>query len=567
MIKAKFKSTRLFSAYASYIKEPAPYVNRQHVQYYCASCSQQFSANWDIKVNPMSYYLRGTYCLCPYCGTSHSDNIIYENYGIQVPEKIELTVNEYKEKVVFTASYSSFSFDETIFQTTCEDGIEKFIFTKNKAYYRKIVSYYDDKEKVRKKRACTTPINEKTIGAIERDSILYYLGKRSLLYKDKDLRTVIKTLHVSVKKLFGKNAHSIYLDTRGLRTGLFLRAIFNYALKLGDIPKSVDRENRLNEIDKINWISLKDLDTITVNCIVGYMEQGFDEMTSIIKGLKLPDTKSIRRIVAEKQHLTKLRESFRFFSNFDYAIRYYGFLTSCNSYILKSIKLLIHGLKDKLYTEKDLITFIEKHEEYQTADCGRMYSQLNDEFKNLLKIKKVRARELHDWLVTQYNTQNKFALELEEMRHREQRIRNREALEEEFSEQMDIALNIPEHIKKRLVMQVLNSNFHLPQNCRDMLQAGQELDNCIGSYFPSVKREEEIVVFISDDNGKLKGALSIIDNCIVQAEISSNKAIRNDKKLNRAVVEWSKKAGLEIDTHMINTDIETIESVELALTS
>ena len=94
--------------------------------------------------------------------------------------------------------------------------------------------------------------------------------------------------------------------------------------------------------------------------------------------------------------------------------------------------------------------------------------------------------------------------------------------------------------------------FFLPKESMELLEAGAELHNCIGSYGHAMKDHKKWIVLIADDKGKLAACLEVVSTVLVQAKLINNRPVSNDAKLNAEVVAWTNDANLNIDTEDVH---------------
>lgn len=135
--------------------------------------------------------------------------------------------------------------------------------------------------------------------------------------------------------------------------------------------------------------------------------------------------------------------------------------------------------------------------------------------------KKVKLKNLHDYLVMQRRQEAKEGYNLE----------------------------VPEHIVRRLSMQLDQVKFFLPQKSIDLTSGGNIFHNCVGTYARRVKEGYCQIVFMTDDRGKLTACLEVRNNALVQAKLRFNRPVCENSAVNGAVVDWCEKASLRVVTH------------------
>lgn len=140
----------------------------------------------------------------------------------------------------------------------------------------------------------------------------------------------------------------------------------------------------------------------------------------------------------------------------------------------------------------------------------------------LQKARRVRTRELHDWLVDK----------MVEIRER------------------GFDLPCPESVKRRLQMQLDSGSLKtfLPKHSHELDRVSAEFHNCVKTYSRRVLAKECNIVLMTDDKGKLLACLEVRDGALVQAKLRYNRRVALDGAVNGAVYDWCQRAGLEVKT-------------------
>lgn len=118
---------------------------------------------------------------------------------------------------------------------------------------------------------------------------------------------------------------------------------------------------------------------------------------------------------------------------------------------------------------------------------------------------------------------------------------------------------IPEHIKRRIDMQIQNFNMNILSKYSDLKKYATVLKNCGAGYKNSLGVKEQIVG-VTDSKGKIVAMLDIKEGKIVQAKIFDNEKASLIPNLNQALIEFSEKAKLKIKTNDIDIS-KTIANV------
>ena len=110
-------------------------------------------------------------------------------------------------------------------------------------------------------------------------------------------------------------------------------------------------------------------------------------------------------------------------------------------------------------------------------------------------------------------------------------------------------------------MQTESLKFFLPKHTSDLVEASDKLHNCVRTYADRVYNGECNIVLMTDDIGMLVACLEVKNGVMVQAKLKHNRSVRQDAKINKAVVEWCSKANLKIETD----DGLTADELKLAI--
>lgn len=93
-----------------------------------------------------------------------------------------------------------------------------------------------------------------------------------------------------------------------------------------------------------------------------------------------------------------------------------------------------------------------------------------------------------------------------------------------------------------------------------VVAAAINLKNCSARYIDDINSKLQLVV-ITDENGKMRALLEIQSNCIIQAKLFDNDKVFLNKEINKIILEFAKKAELQIKTNDIKVyDIEKISA-------
>lgn len=519
-----FKIKEMFSAYENIFGDG-------HYQYYCGRCFQRFATDWNIVANAINPYInRGGFVRCPYCGTLHDKYIGYGQTNEYIPFEMRFRVIAYKKAIVLKIDYEATKFINNIFARKWCKGREIFTFDIEKGCSTFSVTINVEGSG---NEYATYPINSKYAMAILNGSILRFFQSNCLARKThkSDLISALRILreHTAniIKKEKGIKLGTTYINALGHNAGMFLLPLLNLAQKL----KCPDSENLTSE-SKFNSI-INEVYTVNpssglpenwVEVLVELAEQGMDITTAMVRSVGLPERDSVKKIIAQDYHnITNLKTAFNLCQNHDLGLRLYEAII-INDDMEKFFKDII-----PIYGEDGIVRFAENAKEYDLKDCIRLYNQLENENKEILRAKRIRLRELHDWLAIVHKRQ----------RH------------------VNIPLNVPEHIVRRLSMQTNSLKFFVPKESIELLEAGHMLHNCVAGYSEDMSQGRLYIVVVTDDKGKYQACLEIKGNKIVQAKIDRNRSVKLDRMVNKVVLDWAKERKLDINTSDIEIFKET----------
>ncbi len=534
---AELKIPQMFTAYA----EELGYLDNNglhHYQYFCSKCEQIFASAWGRLNHSMQCYERGRIFLCPHCGKVHCKNITYIKRDEPAPDKVRLVVKEYKKSVNFEIYNTTLKFDNYLglFHESYKE-VFKFDIAKQTVSFSKY--HYNTKES-------TIELGNPFEMQIFNKSFLRYFRSNSLANSEQrsELSKILKVLREAVRsKLEKKLGHKISSTfvSSGQMHGAFLFPLFNMAYRVlcPDAP-NLPSEYREEDDRSIRHFwdrkMIKSVDYMGV--VIVQTRKKIDIVSALITAHydSLPDKPLVRRILTEDPFAIKMLEkSFEICANYDYAIQlFYGFQELDWEYH-DGLYSLLDAVK-KLYGEDGLIRLVSKPKELNLRDCARLYNQLDNKNKKDLQTEDVKLRDLHDWM---------------SLRHKKQSHTN-------------IKFSVPDHIVKRLSMQRDRLKFFLPKESMQLLEAGHQLNNCVGSYGINMKDNKLWIVLVADDNGKLAACLEIKGRDLVQAKMDKNKNVSCDTKLNSEILDWAKEANIRIKTPDIKVPSKKKDKIKVS---
>jgi len=376
----------MFTAYAedlSYLKN-----GLHHFQYFCEECDQVFCSAWGRIPGSMGQYERGSYFVCPYCGHRHHENVAYIKRDQAAPNKIRLTIKEYKSVVTLEVSSKTIAFGDYLSLTEGNyKEVFRFDITKQKVMFS-----------VDHRGANREPIELGNPFKLEMfDSILRYFLPCSLANSQQrsDLSNILKvlreTVHRKLEKHLKHKVSSMFVN-HGTHYGSFLLPIFNIAYRLAcpDAP-NLPAEYRESPEEIRNFWKHKRLHSETYIAVMDHVieltRRKTDFVTALIRAKALPDRPMVRRTLSEDSFsINILARAFKLCENYDCAIRMYGGLKMMGNdeRIRWSVDdgLLQFLFKMKpLYGELGIVRMVEGYMEMQLWDCATLFPQLNAENK------------------------------------------------------------------------------------------------------------------------------------------------------------------------------------------
>lgn len=515
---AEIKLKNMFTAYGSEISDG-------HVQYVCWSCFQRFVTDWNIRANNMNPWVaRGSFVRCPYCGQLHDKFIGYGSLKEYIPYIIKLKVIAYKAAIELKVEYEANAFTDLFQRKWCK-GKETFrINFTGESYFKKEVFFNSEEME-----SAVYPINQEFYSAIVNGSILRFLKHGSLALQTHRtelthaVRVIRETVTKSLKTRFKDDLTSLYVNASSERSGMFLVPILSMVARIQkpegkNIEPYTKFENKLTTL--FMWKKSDDMPENWLELMLQYMNEGEDETGSILKIVGLPNKDGIRNMVKENIHsINNIKAALRICRNYDYAVR-----------LAQAINISVtreEFLKEMLpiYREDGIVRMAERAKKFNLDDCARLYKLLNEENKGVVRAKGVRLRDLHDWMSLRHKTQD----------HKNQMF------------------NVPEHVVRRLSMQMSGLSFSMPSESLELVKIGHDLHNCVASYSEDMLNNKSWIVVITNGEGKRLACLEIKQDTVVQAKINGNIGVRENREINGVVMQWVKKAKLAVKTEDISS--------------
>lgn len=540
ILLAEIVIPKMFSSVQGVIIESdSPYESAQLYGHYCSACEQVFTAKWGYRTNMgMQLWLGNSYH-CPRCSaivSAHKGFI--REVGGSAPINMTLRLYEYKDTVTLKIRYDSVQF------TADGSGARIFSCTESVTFdVKRRVSQFMDR--------CGdvyTFDNPFDNGLLEK-SALAALTHNSFAWADnkKDLNRLLLKLREAIAKkskaFHGRSIRALFVPA-GSSMGALLFPLQNIAWRIS-IPDAPNIDSNFNSkyvrqgYNFKNFLSdnnfrFDDAKKFFDNVIL-LARQGLSYPQSVLRAADLPDAKAFRKIISKGRLLEigRLHTAYKMTPNYDEQLAIYRFLSTkqalpsntwrttvaCYPYVSELV-IDFTAQVAKVYGEGAIFRMMISQGLSTLEDCARTFRKLWALDKKLFMSEKPRIRDIHDWLVRQWNKRKTE----------------------------DFPLGVPEHIVKRLAMQRDRLKFFMPETAYALKDAGIKMHNCVGTYDEKVLDGLCVIVVVADDRGKMKACLEVSHNTIIQAKDYENKPVARWPKLNKNILDWAKDAKLKINT-------------------
>lgn len=512
------------------------YLDANVYAHYCVACGQTFTARWGYtSINGWQSW-NGNFFSCLGCqGSSKHKGLVHE-IGVGIPEKMILSLYEYKNHISLRISYTEVTFDDIRFCAIKKRCHETLTFDA-----RKRKSYFETNDSV--KYEISNPA-EREFGE---QSVLRYLTHSSIAWKNnkKDFASMLLKLRTAISKKV-KDFHNIKLKAMhvpaGSSMGVLIFPLSNIAWRLAvaDAPNLPTVFNdRSWRSDYRGFVEAHYMDKISLEYfleeVIVKTRTGLSYPQSALKVMGLRDTKAFRKIIAKGGLLEagRLKAAVGISEDYKEQLLLAGALARVGelglrierSYAFAELSLNFLKIASDRYKKNAAYFLIKHYSPSEIYDCSRMYFKLVAETQELLWIEKPSIAQMHDWLVEKWDAQKN----------------------------KDYSLQIPEHVVRRLAMQKDRLKFFLPETAHELRMVGNKLHNCVGSYADNVLKGKCAVVAMTDDEGKLLVCIEVREGAIWQAKLNQNRQVSNNAELNAAVLDWAKEAKLKINTSDVDT--------------
>lgn len=198
-----------------------------------------------------------------------------------------------------------------------------------------------------------------------------------------------------------------------------------------------------------------------------------------------------------------------------------GFYQSAESY-LRSLRIIKHTRG-----EAASVKFMEREDSGNVQDCGHMWDLLTPQNKRIFIKAKIRSRDIHDYLVHLVDRQQ----------HANVRIKYKSLRDFPLTGKVDDLI------------------FSLPPDTEQLANLGRAMHNCVGTYRDRVL-SDKVRIIAAFKNRKPVICIEIRNGAVAQAKLVNNQPVREDAKLNRALLAWAKSRKLIVETNDVQTERE-----------
>ena len=566
-LKSEVKIPRFYGLYGRVLYEGADNTadasGKNHfirqTRYHCAHCHTEFRVSHILRPY-MSYYenFGDNYVTCPSCGHRYVSYPNFSEIGY-IPEMakdtgdsmmpVEMTLALYETRFGYTLrAREQVIMMDAAERTVIRNQVEEFRFDvkKRTAHW---ALYLNGHRYRLKKLDFGNPFDD-TLYTVSQLTEIHF---QSMAFRDLQqgkgvqtdwglkqkitglLRDLREGIQKKWKKIHGYNLGSLFVPA-GTTYGALLFPLMNIAWRLSyPDAKNLPREFSgtyitIRGFKTAHMLEEKDVEVYTDFSAVRAAK---GSIPAVIAGFGLPDTPLVRRTLQQDIFAApELRHVFRIVDSQDHVrdiMERMGWIYQDGRLMTGDSEL--YYFREVVYDALDQLS-----DSWPAADVMRIVKgiksakDLHDTLHMLKKLsadelqqaRRVRTRELHDWLV------NKMI----EIRER------------------GFDLPCPESVKRRLQMQLDSGSLKtfLPKHSHELDRVSAEFHNCVKTYSRRVLAKECNIVLMTDDKGKLLACLEVRDGALVQAKLRYNKRVALDGAVNSAVYDWCHRAGLEVKT-------------------
>lgn len=478
---------------------------------------------------------------CPSCGKTHKiDNIcLADRENSLMPCNMTLNLYEKKETIELVIKYNGVVMGNNVYKDFKIYGEVKEVFSfdtnNHEAVWRKFIG--KELEEV-VKIGYHTDIKD-----LFEKSALYWLNSTYKSVEQKSFCEMLKILREKINarmKAQGLSARKLYVNGSNKYKAVDNVLMIAHQVRFWDSKDNVNVYG--NGIDKLeNWLINNKVDTYIERKVESVMKEGNDYVSALIMALELPNTKKVRKHISiENAHLLQTAYSVK----------------GAETFLFDNFKKWIDEAKtqkvrycyekpvlDKFAKMKEVCDFMKAFIDY--------YPQVPIEKMFNLALERNGRDILHLWQQADKNSKETFRENVPRFKELHDYLSVLVAKQAD----RDLDFDIPEHIVRRMEMNLNNTNYAVLQKFSQVKQASLDLKNCASGYRNRINENLQLVL-MSDDKGKPIALLEIKESKIIQAKLFANKSVCYEEKVNQAVIEFAQKAKLAIDTKDVDVQID-----------
>lgn len=540
-IISQYRNNRLFEVVRAFYNNGELIPNAQYCDQEClqvhTACGHAFQCRWRFQCSMRGLSDEGSTYTCPKCGkrlwkgtydTPWLDLSESGRKRVLVPYRIELEAKEYKNYLDICAETLNVDIGSPIDVSvhTVKKYTLRFDFKSRETIYI---------EHGARGRAVLTrglwPLNriasDKTKFCMK-DTVFHYLNAESNIHHTERIlinnffKDVVRCFNQKLSDTVGYTVKSAYMPT-SLQDGhsVFDYCFSNFAWRL----RYPDARNLTTE--EIRMCPYAD------DPVVRFFDERKPYLQTVRELYQFPDMPGLkaRLVKCPINFLNIIRTAWPILHEIDnkYKLldtllqkRYdIGFYHSLDSY-LRALRIIRHTRG-----EAAAVRLVERENDYSVRDCAHMWDLLTPQNKRKFIRAKIRSRDIHDYLVRLVDTQQ----------HENVRIK--------YKSLRDFPLT----------GKVEDLVFSLPPDTEQLANLGRAMHNCVGTYRDRVLSDKVRIIAAFKDR-KPVICIEIRGTKVVQAKLVNNKLVREDAKLNRALLAWAKSRKLIIETNDVQTESE-----------
>lgn len=541
-IISQYRNNRLFEVVRAFYNNGelipgAQYCDQECLQVHTA-CGHAFHCRWRFQCSMRGLSDEGSAYTCPKCGkrlwkgtydTPWLDLSESGRKRVLVPYRIELEAKEYKNYLDICAETLNVDIGSPIDVSvhTVKKYTLRFDFKSRETIYI---------EHGARGRAVLTrtlwPLNriasDKTKFCMK-DTVFHYLNAESNIHHTERIlinsffKDVVRCFNQKLSDTVGYTVKSAYMPT-SLQDG---HSVFDYCFS--------------NFAWRLHYPDARNLTTEEIR-MCPYADDPvmrlFDERKPYLQTAReiyrFPDMPGLNARLAKCpiHFLRILRSAWPVFHEIDNRYKLLdrmlvplkgniGFYQSAESY-LRSLRMVKHARG-----EAAAVKLMEREDSYNAQDCGHMWDLLTPQNKRIFIKAKIRSRDIHDYLTRLADRQQ----------HENVRIKYKSLRDFPLTGKVDDLI------------------FSLPPDTEQLANLGRAMHNCVGTYRDRVL-SDKVRIIAAFRNRKPVICIEIRGAKVAQAKLVNNQPVREDAKLNRALLAWAKSRKLTIETNDVQTERE-----------